>query len=71
MVFPFGTSISEVLRRPVESALTPLIRVVNDAPGATLYECHVERTQHQLRVQMIGHRPPTMRRLKTSSTTAK
>ena len=37
--------------------LTPLIRVVNDAPGATLYECHVERTQHQLRVQMIGHRP--------------
>ena len=37
--------------------LTSLIRVVDDAPGATLYEGHVERTQHQLRVQMIGHRP--------------
>ena len=46
-----------MLRRPVESALAALIGMQNDPASATLRQRHIERTQHQFRVQMIGHRP--------------
>lgn len=37
--------------------LAALIGMQNDSASATLRERHIERTQHQFRVQMIGHCP--------------
>ncbi|SIT45453.1 conserved hypothetical protein [Paraburkholderia ribeironis] len=41
-------SVDQPIRIAVRYVLGPLIRVVNDALGARLHECHVGRTQHQL-----------------------
>jgi hypothetical protein len=48
----------KVLRRPVESALTALVAVVNHPGlGATLVQCHRQSIGHQLGAHVLGHRP--------------
>ena len=44
---PIATSSSRVLRRPLESALRALIRMVDHAARPPLPERHVERIEHQ------------------------
>src|SRR5947208_6438551 len=52
------TSTIEVLRRPVEFALASVIGVVHDANGGSaMGNGHVERVEHQLGAEMVGHRP--------------
>ena len=57
MVFPFNTSILEMLQRPVEFALTSLIRMVDHPFSPTLLQRHVQRAQQQFRVQVARHGP--------------
>jgi len=52
-----------VLRRPVEPKLAALVAVVNDIEGAALTDGGLHRVQHQLRPQVIGHRPANDLRL--------
>ena len=51
--------------------LAALVGMMDDRGGASLSECHVERCEHQLGTQVIGHRQLTTRRLNTSSATAR
>ena len=46
-----------MLRRPFESTLATLVRVMNHGGGPTLPQCQVERLQHQFGAQMGFHRP--------------
>src|SRR5712692_3347764 len=46
-----------MLRRPFESALATLVRMMNHGGGPTLPEGQVERLQHQFGAQMGFHRP--------------
>ena len=41
----------------VGGILATLIAVINDADWTELPQCHVERLDHQLGTQVIGHRP--------------
>ncbi len=47
----------EMLRRPLESTLTALVRVVDHTGCPPLPQRHVERVQHELRAQVVRHRP--------------
>ena len=47
----------EMLRRPLESTLAALVRVVDHTGRPPLSQRHVERVQHELGAQMIRHRP--------------
>ena len=46
-----------MLRRPFESSLAALVRMMNHGGGTALAEGHVERLEHQFRTQMGLHRP--------------
>ena len=47
----------EMLRRPLESTLAALVRVVDHTGRPPLSQRHVERVQYELGAQMIRHRP--------------
>ena len=46
-----------MLRRPIESALASLVRVVNDALGFALLQRHVQRCEHEVCSHALAHGP--------------
>ena len=49
--------LNPVLRRPVESTLAALIRVVNHRLGLAGHQCHVQRKNHQVRGHALSKGP--------------
>jgi hypothetical protein len=54
---PINTSQLKVLRRPVESALRPLVGVMNDVRRAPLRRRHVQGVEDDPGVQRVAHTP--------------
>src|SRR5216684_3685082 len=52
-----ATFLPVVLRRPVDSALTSLVAVVDDVAGLPLADRHLQHVQHQFGAEVVRHGP--------------